>query len=131
MTERWVSPVEHDRTRPVVILCEWNLTGNDRTLRSNVLSPRSSESGHHLTDGAGELTIGIMRCTSNGSDMWHRSSDQTLGAVHLVRSTGASSQHVIGSSEEPNGSIRGGSLFKLLGRLKLTLLTIFIDIATL
>ena len=32
---------------------------------------------------------------------------------------------------EPNGSIRGGSLFKSHGQLKLTLLAICIDIATL
>ena len=34
-------------------------------------------------------------------------------------------------SEEPNGSIHGGSLFKPHGRLKLTLLAICIDIVTL
>ena len=34
-------------------------------------------------------------------------------------------------SEEPNGSFRRGSLFKPYGRLKLTLLAICIDIATL
>ena len=38
MTGHWVSPVEHDRTRLVVILRKWNLTGNDRTLRSCVQS---------------------------------------------------------------------------------------------
>ena len=53
MTGRWVSPVEHDRTRPVVILREWNLTGNDRTLRSSVRSLHSSASGLHLTVGIG------------------------------------------------------------------------------
>ena len=48
MIGRWVSPVGHDRTRPVVIFCEWKLTGNDRTLRSYVRSLRSSASGHNL-----------------------------------------------------------------------------------
>ena len=33
-------------------------------------------------------------------------------------------------TEEPNGSIHGGSLFKPYGQLKLTLLAICIDIAT-
>ena len=51
MTERWVSPVEHDRTCPVVISRFWMLTGNDRTLRSSIRSLCSSVSGHHLTIG--------------------------------------------------------------------------------
>ena len=49
MTGRWVSPVEHDRTRLVVISHFWMLTGNDRMLRSSVRSLCSSVSGHHLT----------------------------------------------------------------------------------
>ena len=53
MTGRWVSPVEHDRTRPVMILREWNLTGSNRTLRSSVRSLRSSASDYHLTVGIG------------------------------------------------------------------------------
>ena len=48
MIGRWVSPVGHDRTRPVVIFHEWKLTGNDRTLRSYIRSLRSSASGHNL-----------------------------------------------------------------------------------
>ena len=44
---------------------------------------------------------------------------------------GASGQRVTGHSEEPNGSIIGGSLFKPLGWLKLSVLAICIDIATL
>jgi hypothetical protein len=51
VTGRWVSPVKHDRTRPVVISHFWMLTGNDRTLRSNVRSLRSNVSDHHLTVG--------------------------------------------------------------------------------
>ena len=53
MTKRWVSPVGHDRTRPVVIFHEWNLTRNDRTLRSSVRSPHNSVFGHHLIVGIG------------------------------------------------------------------------------
>ena len=34
MTERQVSPVEHDRTRSVVKYHVWNLTRNDRTLEA-------------------------------------------------------------------------------------------------
>ena len=48
MTGRWVSPVGHDRMRPVVIFHEWKLTGNDRTLRSCVRSLSSSVSDHNL-----------------------------------------------------------------------------------
>ena len=53
MTGHWVSPVEHDRTRPVVISCFWMLTRNERTLRSSVRSLHSSVFGHHLTVGIG------------------------------------------------------------------------------
>ena len=53
MTGRWLCPVKHGRTRPVVIFRLWMLTGNDRTLRSSVRSLRSSMSGHHLTIGIG------------------------------------------------------------------------------
>ena len=53
MIGRRVSPVEHDRTRPVVKFRVRNLTGNDRTLRSSVRSLRSSVFGHHLTIGIG------------------------------------------------------------------------------
>ena len=84
MTGRWVSPVGHDRTRPVVKCRVWNLTRNDRTLRS--------------------------------------STDQYDRSVRSAR---------VQCSEEPNGSISWGLLFKPHGRLKLTLLAICIDIATL
>ena len=75
MTRRWVSPVGHDRTRPVANggLLEmtrrwgptsshdqtdasgrsWNLIGSDRTLGSYVRSWHCAESGHHLTVGIG------------------------------------------------------------------------------
>ena len=57
MTGRWVSPVEHDWTRPVVNFRFWMLTRNDRTLRSCVRSLRSSASGHHLTIGIRRLVF--------------------------------------------------------------------------
>ena len=71
MTERWVSPVGHDRTRLVTSggLLEmirrwgpasghdltdtsnhsWNLTGSNWTLGSYVRSWHCAASGHHLT----------------------------------------------------------------------------------
>ena len=51
MTGRWVSPVGHDRTRPVVIFRFWYLTGNDRTLVLVCPVTSSSASSHHLTVG--------------------------------------------------------------------------------
>ena len=75
MTGRWVSPVGHDRTRPVASggLLEmigrwgpafghdqtdasgrsWNLTGSDRTLGSCVQLWHCAMSDHHLTIGIG------------------------------------------------------------------------------
>ena len=49
MIGRWVCPIEHDLTHPVMISRFWMLTGNDRTLRSSVRSFCSNASGHHLT----------------------------------------------------------------------------------
>ena len=48
MTGRWVSPVGHDQTRPVVIFHEWNLMGNNQTL--GVLCPVTLNRafGHYL-----------------------------------------------------------------------------------
>ena len=57
MTGRWVSLIEHDRTRSIVILREWNLTRNDRTLRSNVRSLHSSASCHHSAVEIGRSTF--------------------------------------------------------------------------
>ena len=71
----WVSPVRHDRTRPVVIFHEWNLTGNDRTLGSYVRSLRSSASGHNLNV---LMTVEIRRSVFEAGDTWHTSRDQTL-----------------------------------------------------
>ena len=77
MTGRCVSPVGHDRTRPVVIFCFWMLTGNDRTLRSYVRSLRSSASGHNLNV---LMTVEIRRSTFEAGGTWHTSHDQTLGS---------------------------------------------------
>ena len=77
MTGRWVCPVGHDRTRPVVIFRFWYLTGNDRTLvlvRSVTLS---SASGHYLNV---LMTIEIGRSAFEADDMWQASSDCTLGS---------------------------------------------------
>ena len=77
MTERWVGPVGHGRTRPVVIFRFWMLTGNDRTLRSCVRSIRSSASGHNLTV---LITVVIGQLTFEAGDMWHTSCGRTLGS---------------------------------------------------
>ena len=53
MTGRWVCPIEHDRTRPVMKSHLWMLTRNYRTLRSSIRSLRSIAFGHHLTVGIG------------------------------------------------------------------------------
>jgi hypothetical protein len=76
------------------------------------------------------LTIGIIRVRLNSSDMWIALVDRCWG-VHLI----IPNRHVWSPwescIEEPNGSISWGLLFKPHGRLKLTLLAICIDIATL
>ena len=73
MTGRWVSPVGHDRTRPVVIFRFWMLTGNDRTLRSYVRSLQSSASGHNLNV---LMTVEIGRSSFEAGDTWHASRDR-------------------------------------------------------
>ena len=77
MTERWVSPVEHVRTPPVMDFRKWMLTRNDRTLRSCVRSLRSSVFGHNLNV---LVTVEIGRTTFEADDMWHASHDWTLGS---------------------------------------------------
>ena len=72
-----MSPVGHDRTRPVVIFREWKLTRNDQTLRTCIRSLPSSVSGHNLN----VLTIvETRRSTFEAGDMWHTLHDQTLGS---------------------------------------------------
>ena len=77
MTVCWVSPVGHDRTRPVVIFREWKLTRNDRTLRSYVRSFSSSASGQNLNV---LMTIEIGRSAFEVDDTWQASVDRTLGS---------------------------------------------------
>ena len=117
-------PVEHDWTRPVVNFRFWMLTRNDRTLRSCVRSLRSSASGHHLTIGIRRLVFeerGHVACIARPD----------AGVLHSVNMTGASSHPVLCLVKGYNGSISWGLLFKPHGWLKLTLLAIYIDIATL
>ena len=49
MTGRWVSPIGHDRTRPVVKIHVWNLTGNDRTLVAQSPISLCAVSGQEMT----------------------------------------------------------------------------------
>ena len=117
-------PVKHDRTRPVMILHEWNLTRNDRTLRSSVRSLRSSASGHHLT-------VGIRRSVFEERRHVACIARPDAGVLCPVDMTGVSGHPVLCPVKGYNGSILWGLLFKPHGRLKLTLLAICIDIATL
>ena len=95
MTEHWVSPVGHDRTRPVAsggllevtgrwgptsdhdptdaFDHEWNLTRNDQTLVLVRPVTSSSVSGHHLT-------VEIGRSAFEADDTWQASDDRTLGS---------------------------------------------------
>ena len=77
MTGRWVSPVEHDWTRPIVDFRKWMLTRNDWTLGFYVRSLRSSTSGHNLNV---LMTVEIGRSAFEAGDTWHTSRDQTLGS---------------------------------------------------
>ena len=117
-------PVEHDRTRSVVISRFWMLSRNDRTLRSSVQSLRSSASGHYLTVGIGCSVFkekGHVACIV-------RPDAEVLSLVDL---TGASGHLVLCPVKGYNGFISWRLLFKPHGRHKLTLLAICIDIATL
>ena len=119
-----MSPVKHDRTRPVVISRFWMLTGNDRMLRFSVRSLRSSASGHHLT-------VGIGRSVFEEKEHVACIARPDAGVLRSVDMTGASGHPVLCPVKGYNGSISWGLLFKPHGRLKLTLLAICIDIATL
>ena len=77
MTERWVSPVGHDRTRSVVIFCFWYLTGNGRTLVLVRPVTLSSASSHYLNV---LMTVEIERSAFEANDMWQALSDWTLGS---------------------------------------------------
>ena len=77
MTRRWVSPVEHDRTRPVVFFRFWYLTRNDRMLVLVRSATLSSMFGHYLNV---PMIVEIGRSTFEADDMWQASSDRTLGS---------------------------------------------------
>ena len=77
MTGRWVSPIGHDRTRPVMIFRLWNLTGNDRMLLLVRPITLSNASGHYLN----VLTaIEIERSAFEADDTWQASGNRTLGS---------------------------------------------------
>ena len=102
---RWVSPVEHDQTRPVVIFRFWMLTKNDRTLRSYVRSHCSSASSHHLTVGIGHSIFeerGHVACIARPN----------AGVLRSVDMTRASGHPVLCLVKGYNGSISWGLLFK-------------------
>ena len=87
MTGRWVCPVEHDRTRPIMISRFWMLTGNDQTLRSSVRSLHSSASGHHLTIGIERSVFeerGHMACIARPDAGVLRSVDMIGASGHPV-----------------------------------------------
>ena len=120
-----------DRTRPVKKMPLWNLIGNDRTLAIECLVTLSSASSHHLIvkdaenrplrsrgGESKEETRGEHRATGR----WGPASGQPDRRVRSAR---------VSLDRGANGSIHGGSLFKPHGRIKLTLLAIGIDIATL
>ena len=77
MTGRWVSPVGHDRTHPVVIFRFWYLTGNDRMLVLVCPVTLSSASGHYLNV---LMTIEIGQSVFEADDTWQASGDHTLGS---------------------------------------------------
>ena len=77
MTGRWVSPVGHDRTRPVVIFRFWYLTGNNRTLVLVCPVTLSGASSHYLNV---LMTVEIGRSAFKADDTWQASGDQTLGS---------------------------------------------------
>ena len=57
MTGRWVSPVEHDWTRPIVDFRKWMLTRNDRTLGFSVRSLLVAASDDHTTVEIGRIVF--------------------------------------------------------------------------
>ena len=102
----------------------WMLTGNDQTLRSSVRSLHSSASGHYLTVGIGRSVFkekGHVACIA-------RPDARVLRPVDMI---GASGRPVFSAVSSVTALFRGGLLFKPHGQLKLTLLAICIDIATL
>ena len=119
-----MSPVKGDRIRPIVKIRLWMLTGNDRTLRSSVRSLRSSASGRHLT-------VEVGRSTFEERGHVARIARPDAEVQRPVDMTGASGHPVLCPVKGYNGSILWGLLFMPHGWLKLILLAICIDIATL
>ena len=77
----------------------------------------------------GFLTAEIGRIAFEERDTWRASRDRTLrSSVNMI---GASGHPALNPVKGYNGSISWGLLFKPHGRLKLTLLAICIDLATL
>ena len=85
MTGHWVSPVEHDRTRLVVISRFWILSAR---------SLRSSASSHHLTIGIGRSLF---------EERGHVACIARLDAVvqRPINLTGASSRPVFSAVRSP------------------------------
>ena len=106
-----------DRTRPVGKRRFWNLTGNDRTL---VAQRPVSYSGV-----SGQLKLPLK---SEHVAVVGRSDAEVQCPVNM---TGASGLPALCAVKGYNGSISWGLLFKPHGWLKLALLAIYIDIATL
>ena len=77
MIGRWLCPVKHDRTRPVVIFRFWYLIGNDRTLVLVRPVTLSNASGHYLNV---LMTVEIRRSAFEADDMWQALGDRTLGS---------------------------------------------------
>ena len=113
MTERCGPASGRDQTDTSSREC--NLSRNDRTRHRCVRSWHRAVFGHHLT-------VEIGRSAFEVRDDVAAIRDWTLAeCVRLPRFI---------REQRANGSIRGGSLFKPHGQLKLTLLVICIDIAT-
>jgi hypothetical protein len=152
-TWRWVRPVRADLTRSVnnqalgelsgtnltCGLLRWsarpvdgrNTQANEDLTRARRVWSSSAVSDHHLN--MREEASWPLESWGRHWTRWHVAAfggpDASLGASdrpdQRVRSLHSRPQW------EPNGSIRGGSLFKPYGQLKLTLLAISIDIAAL
>ena len=99
MTEGWVSPVGHDRTRLVMIFRFWYLTGNDWTLVLVRPVTLSSASGHYLNV---LMTVEIGRSVFEADDTWQASGDGTLGSCvrspHVVPGEGVQRLYFVGAS---------------------------------
>ena len=77
MTGRWVSPIGHDRTRPVEEIRFWNLTRNDRTLEAEHPVSCSGASGQQMTVEIRWLLLNVV---------WHVANIGRLDAGFRVRS---------------------------------------------